>query len=102
MRSAQADSHERARRSREVACLPLDSGASCYGLEHRGPHALRHTYASMAIASGVPPFELARFNGPSVATLDRTYGHLLPDALVVLVLPWTCSWRASRASQASA
>jgi len=56
----------------------------------------------MAIASGVPPFELARFNGPSVATLDRTYGHLLPDALVVLVLPWTCSWRASRASQASA
>jgi hypothetical protein len=26
-------------------------------------------------------FELARFMGTSVEQIDRTYGHLLPDAL---------------------
>jgi integrase len=50
------------------------------GLEHRSPYALRHTYASFAIAAGVSTFELARFMGTSVAVIDRTYGHLLPDA----------------------
>ena len=51
------------------------------GLEHRTPYALRHTYASFAIAAGVSLFELARFMGTSVDQIDRTYGHLLPDAL---------------------
>jgi integrase len=51
------------------------------GLEHRSPYALRHTFASFAIAAGVPLFELARFMGTSVDQIDRTYGHLLPDAL---------------------
>jgi integrase len=51
------------------------------GLEHRTPYALRHTYASFAIAAGVSLFELARFMGTSVEQIDRTYGHLLPDAL---------------------
>ena len=49
-------------------------------LQHRSPYALRHTYASFAIASGVSLFELARFMGTSVAQIDATYGHLLPDA----------------------
>jgi integrase len=51
------------------------------GLEHRSPYALRHTYASLAIAAGVSLFQLARFMGTSVSQIDETYGHLLPDAL---------------------
>jgi integrase len=51
------------------------------GVEHRGPYALRHTYASFAIAAGVSLLELARFMGTSVDQIDRTYGHLLPDSL---------------------
>jgi integrase len=51
------------------------------GVEHRTPYALRHTYATFAIAAGVSLFELARFMGTSVEQIDRTYGHLLPDAL---------------------
>lgn len=51
------------------------------GLEHRSPYALRHTYATFAIAAGVSLFELARFMGTSVDQIDKTYGHLLPDAL---------------------
>ena len=48
----------------------------------RGPYALRHTYASFAIAAGVSLFELARFMGASVEQIDRTYGHLLRDSIV--------------------
>jgi integrase len=51
------------------------------GLTHRSPYALRHTYATFAIAAGVSLFELARFMGTSVEQIDKTYGHLLPDAL---------------------
>lgn len=51
------------------------------GLEHRSPYALRHTYASLAIAAGISLFELSRFMGTSVSQIDATYGHLLPDAL---------------------
>lgn len=51
------------------------------GLEHRTVYALRHTYASLSIAAGVSLFELSRLMGTSPAMLDRTYGHMLPDAL---------------------
>lgn len=47
----------------------------------RVPYALRHTYASMSIAAGVNLFEVARFMGTSVTMIEKTYGHLLPDAL---------------------
>jgi integrase len=50
------------------------------GLEHRGPYALRHTFATFSIAAGVSLYELARFMGTSVEQIDRTYGHLLPDS----------------------
>jgi integrase len=50
-------------------------------VEHRTPYALRHTYASLSIAAGVSLFELSRLMGTSPAMLDKTYGHLLPDAL---------------------
>lgn len=51
------------------------------GLEHRTPYALRHTFATFGIAAGVSLFELARFLGTSAEQIDKTYGHLLPDAL---------------------
>jgi integrase len=56
-------------------------GVRAAGLEHRSPYALRHTFATFSIAAGVSLFELARFMGTSVEQIDRTYGHLLPDAL---------------------
>ena len=53
------------------------------GLEHRTPHALRHTFASFAIAAPAPisTFEIARMMGTSVKQIEKTYGYLLPDAL---------------------
>jgi integrase len=50
------------------------------GLDYRKPYALRHTYAAFSIAAGVSLFALARRMGTSVEQIDRTYGHLLPDA----------------------
>ena len=57
-----------------------DPAVKAAGLEHRTPYALRHTYASFSIAAGVSLFALARRMGTSVEQIDRTYGHLLPDA----------------------
>jgi integrase len=51
------------------------------GLEHRTPYALRHTFASFAIAAGIATFEIARMMGTSIEQIEQTYGHLLPDAL---------------------
>jgi integrase len=51
------------------------------GLEHRSLYAMRHTYASLSIAAGVSLFELSRLMGTSPAMIDKTYGHMLPDAL---------------------
>jgi len=51
------------------------------GLEHRSPYALRHTFATFAIAAGIGLFELSRLMGTSVEQIDRTYGHRLPDSL---------------------
>jgi integrase len=50
------------------------------GLAKRGPCALRHTFATEALAAGVSIFELARVMGTSVAMIDRTYGHLARDS----------------------
>jgi integrase len=51
------------------------------GLDHRTPYSMRHTYAAFAIAAGVSLFALARRMGTSVEQIDKTYGHLLPDAV---------------------
>lgn len=50
------------------------------GIEHRRVYDCRHTFASWAIAGGVQLFYLARMMGTSVAQIDATYGHLLPDS----------------------
>jgi hypothetical protein len=40
----------------------------------------RHTYASWAIAAGLPTFEIAATMGTSLEQLSKTYAHLLPDS----------------------
>jgi integrase len=50
------------------------------GIEHRRVYDCRHTFASWAIAGGIQLFYLARIMGTSVAQIDATYGHLLPDS----------------------
>jgi integrase len=57
------------------------SAVKAAGLVHRSPYALRHSFATFAIAAGVSLYELARFMGTSVEQIDRTYGHLLPDSI---------------------
>ena len=50
------------------------------GLPKLTPYAMRHTFASFAIAAGVSLFYLARLMGSSVEQIDTRYGHLLPDS----------------------
>ena len=43
-------------------------------------HALRHTYASLCVAAGVPPLQLSRFMGHAkVTTTLAIYTHLFED-----------------------
>ncbi|MGF7120199.1 tyrosine-type recombinase/integrase [Rhodococcus sp. BE178] len=43
-------------------------------------HALRHTYASLCVAAGIPPLELARFMGHAkITTTLSVYAHLFED-----------------------
>jgi integrase len=51
------------------------------GLDYRKPYALRHTFVSECIAAGIATFEIARMAGTSVLQIEKTYGHLLPDAI---------------------
>jgi integrase len=46
------------------------------GIARRVPYAMRHTFASIGIASGVSLFELSRFMGTSPQMLDRTFGPM--------------------------
>jgi integrase len=41
---------------------------------------LRHTYATWSLAASVSLFTLSRRMGTSAEMIDRTYGHLVPDA----------------------
>jgi integrase len=51
------------------------------GIEpERRIYDLRHSYATWSLAAGVSLFSLARRMGTSVEMIDRTYGHLAPDA----------------------
>lgn len=44
------------------------------------PHTLRHTYASLCIAAGIPMFEVSRFMGHSKpSTTETVYAHLLTE-----------------------
>jgi integrase len=50
------------------------------GIEHRSVYACRHTFASWAIRAGMQLFYLSRVMGTSIAQIDATYGHLVPDS----------------------
>ena len=50
------------------------------GIEHRRVYALRHTFATWAIRGNVSLFYLSRLMGTSIAQIDQTYGHLVPDS----------------------
>ena len=41
---------------------------------------MRHTFASWAIAAGLPTFEIAATMGTSLEQLSKIYAHLLPDS----------------------
>lgn len=41
------------------------------------PYRLRHSGISCALAAGIPPSDVARFAGTSVAMLERVYAHPL-------------------------
>jgi integrase len=43
-------------------------------------HALRHTYASLCVAAGIPPLQLSRFMGHAKGTTTLAiYTHLFDD-----------------------
>jgi integrase len=43
-------------------------------------HSLRHTYASLCVAAGIPPLDMARFMGHAkVTTTLGVYAHLYAD-----------------------
>jgi integrase len=50
------------------------------GIDHRRVYDCRHTFAAWALAAGVQLFYLSRIIGASVAQIDATYGHLVPDS----------------------
>jgi hypothetical protein len=42
--------------------------------------SLRHTYASLCVAAGIPPLEISRFMGHAKVTTTLTvYAHLFAD-----------------------
>jgi len=58
----------------------FDAAAKAVGLSELHPHELRHTAASLAIASGADVKVVQQMLGHSSATMTLdTYGHLWPD-----------------------
>jgi integrase len=71
---------------RERRWRPALKGAGLAVDEHgrpRGltPYSLRHTFATWAIRAHVGLYDLARLMGTSVEQIDKTYGHLMTDAI---------------------
>jgi integrase len=50
------------------------------GIEYRRVYDARHTFISWALRGGMSLFHLSRIAGTSIAQLDQTYAHLLPDS----------------------
>ena len=59
----------------------LTDACDAAGLGHWTPHELRHSAASLLLASGVPLVQVADFLGHSSATVTASvYAHVLDDA----------------------
>ena len=62
------------------------------GLAHRGPYSMRHTFASWAIAAGLPTFEIATTMGTSLEQLSATTLTCCRIARTGHARPWTPTW----------
>jgi integrase len=72
-------------RVRNFRRAALDPAARALGLEGLHPHALRHTAASLAIASGADVKVVQQMLGHKSATMTfDLYGHLMGDRLDVV------------------
>lgn len=70
--------------TRNVAASSMRQACTAAGLAHYHPHDLRHRYASVKIAEGVPVTDLAAQLGHSKKTLTLdTYSHVLLDEKAV-------------------
>ena len=67
-------------RIRQFAQRHWRPAVAAAGLNPIKMYALRHSFASWALASGMPLFTLARRMGTSLEMINQTYGHLLSDA----------------------
>jgi integrase len=62
---------------------PFSRHMKAIGLGHKkNPHILRHSRATHLLNDGVPPFKVAKLLGDTMATLERVYGHAIPDELL--------------------
>lgn len=60
----------------------IDALARRAGIDVRvSPHVLRHTAATLMLRRGVPIWTVAGILGDTVATVERVYGHHVPDGL---------------------
>ena len=72
-------------RVRNFRRAALDPAATSLGIEGLHPHALRHTAASLAIASGADVKVVQQMLGHKSATMTfDLYGHLMGDRLDVV------------------
>jgi len=69
-------------------CKPLNQNAArltlilmheLYDVKLISPHGLRHTFATISIASGTPPTTIAKILGMTTSTLLKTYAHSFAD-----------------------
>jgi integrase len=59
----------------------VKSVAKRAGVEDVSPHVLRHTAATHMLRNGVPIWTVAGILGDTVETVEKTYGHHVPDGL---------------------
>jgi integrase len=62
---------------RRRAWMPAQRAAGITPL--RRVYDLRHTFATFALRAGISTFDLSRYMGASLTTIDRRYGHLARD-----------------------
>lgn len=55
------------------------------GIEGVSPHVLRHTAATLMLRRGVPIWQVAGILADTVATVEKAYGHHVPDGLAAAV-----------------
>ena len=67
--------HEGERRTHNGLTKPWESLLSRLEITHRNPHQLRHSWASHAIAAGIPIPDIAAYLGDTPLTIMKTYVH---------------------------